>query len=144
MIITHELRYKTMQGISVELDLPDTLNILEGDSGAGKTFCANFLASLNSNVDVIRNGWQIVLVTHRATDILSTLMQLKESLIIVDNADMLLKDRRDIVKYINGDRGNQYLIFARGNLGFNTPRYARGWLLSDKVGRRIYTQYREG
>lgn len=103
--------YKARIGdIEYNLKFRNSVVIIVGDSGTGKTLLYNRLsdeAVFNRNIVCLNfkfNG-----------NVYDVISKLDNKLIIIDNGDLLLKDKeRD---FIYNDRVNQYIIFCRNLKG---------------------------
>jgi ABC-type lipoprotein export system ATPase subunit len=134
---------ETNNGITFNLRFRGRINIILGDSGSGKTFICNYIEELRilekegiSEVSVNN----IITIDIKSEDKINNLKDYKNSLIIIDHADLLLHDSVKIVKFINGDYRNRYLIFARGSLGFKiSPNY---FAQLKKVNKEVTLEYR--
>lgn len=147
MIVLHEVTGESESGIAINIQLPGRINILGGDSATGKTFCAEFIAVLPGDERMLGSQLKTVVfnaVSSRQLDLLTILKTLSNTLIVIDNADILLRGREELVDFINGDKSNQYLIFSRGINNLDVPRYCRGQMKFNKEKRCVYSEYKEG
>lgn len=96
------------------LQLKGNKNVIKGSSGTGKTYLYNKLNNVKQRLDGTSNyDANNLFMLNR--DNLEKLPTLKNRLIIIDNAELLLDDQT--IETINMDDNNRYLIFARVPLG---------------------------
>lgn len=140
MIIIDNLKFYTdivdnSNSKMFNLDFQSDLILIRGNSGTGKSLIARYVASLiqskqmpcdmaviaNFNIDIdITN-------TDELNDyITNKLKKFKNRFIIIDNADILLRDI-DVRDYIANDTQNQYLILGRNHeyLTYSTKQIAK-------------------
>lgn len=96
------------------LQLKGDKNIIKGSSGTGKTYLYSKLNNVKKRLDSTSsyNADNLFMLN---SDNLEKLPALKNKLILIDNAELLLDDKT--VDIINMDDNNRYLIFARVPLG---------------------------
>lgn len=105
------------QGKSVNLELHGNKVVVKGESGIGKTYLYNAIQLLKQNEMVnhvcLSKSFSNVFCYNRSTDsLLSHLRQHSQSLIIVDNGELVITD--EVSEYVDNDYQNHYLIFGRG------------------------------
>ena len=110
-----KIEYTTIHGISVSVPLLDLVTIVGGDSSTGKSFIKDTVQEYYNDAEkaVIE-----VFDYKRPVDI-AVLRALKNRLIIIDNADILLSDNAEVCKHINEDSYNRYLLFMRSENGID-------------------------
>ena len=115
----------------VDFEFTNSITILTGDSGTGKTASYSFIKecmALNPNIlclnylDYQKNIGEII-------------RNVERKLIVIDNADILLDD--DTRKYIALDARNQYLIIGRNPKNLFTTKENLFELVSEKQGEQI-------
>ena len=96
--------------LSINFNFKHRIILVADDSGTGKTLAAGILAQASRTKEI---QTKVVYINKLIgnIDIISFLKSIKESLIIVDNADLVLD--KEARKYINTDYENQYLLFGR-------------------------------
>jgi hypothetical protein len=117
-----KLEYSTIHGISVYVPFYDRVTIIGGDSSTGKSFIKETAQSHYNDI----NKPRIEVFDYNHPIDLAVLKALKNRLIIIDNADLLLDGNRNVVDHINRDNSNQYLLFMRSHNGVeaSTDNYA--------------------
>ena len=96
-----------------KLFFEDKITLVRGDSASGRTFLFKLLQDL-STLDEYKN---IQTFNYQCKDFEQELINCKNSLIVIDNADVILTD--NLKMFINLDKSNQYLIFGRNCSGLN-------------------------
>ena len=98
---------------SYDLKFDDRIMLVSGDSGVGKTVLYEMLEDirLTDEYKAIR------LFNYRSDDFQKAIKQCRDSFIVVDNADNLIND--EIIKFINFELSNQYMLFLRNCDGLN-------------------------
>ena len=119
---------------SYDLIFDDRITLVGGDSGTGKTVLYEMLEDLRLTEDY----QAIRLFNYKTDDFSKSLMQCRNSFIVIDNADILLDD--EIRKYISLDDKNQYLIIGRNPKNLFTTSDNLFELVSEKKGEQ--TEFR--
>ena len=104
-VITDKYQSKYLN-MGLDLDLDANLILISGDSGVGKSFVWQIFENdkaFDDRVETINYKDQ--------KDVSQKIKALKNKLIIIDNADVLLDD--ELRKHIAFDADNQYIIFGR-------------------------------
>jgi hypothetical protein len=128
-MILNELKYTTIHNITVTVPFYASITINGGNSSSGKSFIKDTVQEYYNDVDR-----RIVEVfDYKALIDLAILRSLKNRLIIVDNADILLPGNKAVCEYINEDADNQYLLFMRNenDIDASADNYAE---LQETVG----------
>lgn len=96
-----------------DLRFSDRITLVRGDSATGKTY----LYQLLEDVKQLERYRDIRLFNYKSDDFHGGLQGCRGKFIVIDNADTILEeeDRR----FINFERSNQYLLFARNCDGLN-------------------------
>ena len=117
-----ELNYTTMYGVSVQIPLLDTIIVIGGNSSSGKTFIKDTAPEFYNDEKTAL----IEVFDYKRTVDLSVMKALRNRLIIIDNADILLSENEDVSNFINTDTNNQYLLFMRddNDVDFSVDNYA--------------------
>jgi energy-coupling factor transporter ATP-binding protein EcfA2 len=133
-------------GYKVNLEIPEPLTLITGNSGTGKSLLFKHLDNLSYTDksifcinSYICEKYAESLNKNLQDTLLEMIKRHKNSLIIIDNADTLFND--NIRKYIGFDLNNQYLIFGRNvrGLWINENRIAR--LIRNDETKTIYLDY---
>ncbi len=98
---------------SYDLVFGDRITLVGGDSGSGKTVLYEILEDLRLT-DEYR---AIKLFNYKSDNLFDSIIQCRDSFIVIDNADILMND--EIRKFINFEFSNQYLLFLRNCDGLN-------------------------
>ena len=118
----------------LDFNFTNNITILTGLSATGKTASFSFIRecmAVNSNIVCINyQDYQ--------KDIKKLIVNEKNKLIVIDNADILLND--DTRKYISLDDKNQYLIIGRNPKNLFTTSDNLFELVSEKKGEQ--TEFR--
>lgn len=118
----------------INFTFTNNLTILTGDSGTGKTATFSFIKecmAINPNILCLN-------YLDYQKNIKEIICQASGKLIVIDNADILLKD--DTRKYISLDDKNQYLIIGRNPDNLFITKENLFELVSEKVGEQ--TEFR--
>ncbi|MCR4683829.1 MAG: hypothetical protein K5649_00020 [Lachnospiraceae bacterium] len=102
-------------GNDFDIVLNQSLIMLEGDSGTGKSYLADVMSNYKDkyNIQVYDYRWE-----SRKQDIEQDIKSRKGYLFVIDNADLLLDDRlRDII--VRDLMNNQYLLMGRDPRGLH-------------------------
>lgn len=97
----------TYLDIDVMIQFPDNLTFITGDSADGKSFLYHIFEIAKTSDACI----ETFNYTSKSKDLLSIIKGLNDSLIIIDNADILLSD--ELRRHIAFDFTNQYVIIGR-------------------------------
>ena len=98
---------------SYDLIFDDRITLVGGDSGTGKTVLYEMLEDLRLTEDY----QAIRLFNYKTDDVSKSLMQCRNSFIVIDNADILIDDEDR--RFINFECSNQYMLFSRNCDGLN-------------------------
>lgn len=98
---------------SYDLVFDDRVTLVGGDSSTGKTVLYEMLEDLRLTDDYRA----IKLFNYKSDNILESIMNCRDSFIVIDNADILIDD--DIRRFINFEFSNQYMLFLRNCDGLN-------------------------
>ena len=117
-----ELNYTTMHGVSVQIPLLDTIIVIGGNSSTGKTFIKDTAPEFYNDEKTSR----IEVFDYKRTVDLAVMKALRDKLIIIDNADILLSENEEVSNFINTDTNNQYLLFMRddNDVDYSVDNYA--------------------
>lgn len=119
------LHLKCNEDLEFKLWFKGFKTIIAGDSGTGKSLLCSRIKELqefNLNPEWMRKYDVDNIIIFDKTK-LNTIKNIKEHLIIIDRADLILDT--ESIDWINYDCGyNKYLIFSRKPLGINlSPNY---------------------
>ena len=128
-----------------ELNIDDNLTLINGDSGIGKTLIFNYLDRCSYDNDKIKcfNAKYLEKIkldgksVQRALE--NRLKLIKKSLIVIDNAEIILDDR--LRRYIAFDGDNTYMIFGRNVSGLWITENNIATLVRDTKNKRMYLDY---
>lgn len=113
------LKIKVKTGVEIELQMRGRITIVSGQSATGKTFICDYISTIQRGMND-DNEYDNVFVLNM--DNKDKIFNQHDKLVMIDRADMILTS--DIADFINQDRNNKYLIFARGITGIRiTPNY---------------------
>lgn len=102
--------------LSVSVPLFDRITVIGGDSSTGKSYIKDTArAYYNDEAKA-----PVVVFDYTQTVDLDVLRALKNRLIIIDNADILLDGKEEVSRHINSDNENTYLLFMRSENGIDT------------------------
>lgn len=119
-------------------------NIVGENSGTGKTLLWNSIKNRKELEERKATDISVANITlfNRNSDLdkmINTIQNVKENLIIIDHADLLLREKQNIISQIICDMSNKYLIFSR-NINFKiSPNYYGYFKRDDK---RITLEYK--
>ena len=104
-----QLEYTTFNGVSVCIPFHDQVTVIGGESSTGKSFIKDTAPEhYNDEIKTV-----IEIFDYKRTVDVNILQALKDKLIIIDNADVLLSENKAVCEHINRDKYNQYLLFMR-------------------------------
>lgn len=135
------LKYKTPLGFDIDIELPGRLVLISGDSATGKSFIAYLLSGEASKMYSGGTESNIAVFNSSSIKAIESIRDLRKHLIVIDNADVVLYFNKELISYINTDRKNQYMIFSRAILDFNTPPYCSGEFMLDAYNKKISVKY---
>ena len=98
---------------SYDLVFDDRITLVGGDSGSGKTVIYEILEDLRLTDEYKA----IKLFNYKSDHLFDSIIQCRDSFIVMDNADILMND--ETRKFINFEFSNQYLLFSRNCDGLN-------------------------
>ena len=98
---------------SYDLVFDDRITLVGGDSGSGKTVIYEILEDLRLTDEYKA----IKLFNYKSDHLFDSIIQCRDSFIVIDNADILMND--EIRRFINFEFSNQYLLFLRNCDGLN-------------------------
>ena len=98
---------------SYDLVFDDRITLVGGDSGSGKTVLYEILEDLRLTDEYKA----IKLFNYKSDHLFDSIIQCRDSFIVMDNADILMND--ETRKFINFEFSNQYLLFSRNCDGLN-------------------------
>lgn len=104
--VLSEFKYSYLN-VDVDLRFSDNLIFITGESATGKSFLYTIFNTAQASIDEI----ETFNFTSLKKDILSSIKNLNNKLIVIDNADILLDD--EAREYIAFDCSNQYIIIGR-------------------------------
>ena len=109
LIMNRYYRKLKYANLEIELEFKYELTIICGDSAVGRTFIYNLLSEEPSKDKIIFINYLT------PSDILEYIVlsgKIKNRLIVIDNADILLSEER-VVNGIRNDNSNQYIVMVR-------------------------------
>lgn len=138
------LDYTSKNGLRFYLQLRGNITLIVGNSGTGKSYFTNLMIDEKTNEKYNKNKVfhfdNIYIVGEELT--IQELERLENNLIIIDRGDFK-RIEEDILKYMDQDIQNMYLIFSRNNHGLNiTPNYY-GEFVRNGNEITIYYKYNE-
>ena len=101
-----KLKYANLE---IDLEFKSELTIICGDSAVGRTFIYNLLSEEPSKDKIIFINYLT------PSDILEYIVlsgKIKNRLIVIDNADILLSEKR-VIEGIRNDESNQYIVMIK-------------------------------
>ncbi len=98
---------------SYDLVFDDRITLVGGDSATGKTVLYEMLEDLR----LTDKYKAIKLFNYKSDNLVESIKQLRDSFIVIDNADILIND--EVRKFINFEFSNQYMLFLRKCDGLN-------------------------
>lgn len=119
-----------------DISLQENIVILSGDSATGKSYLYQNLleqAVLESGQDTVFTRIRGINAYTLNNISVQLLKSFTDAIVVVDNADLLMS-KPDILKYIDTDYNNQYILMARGDLNLHTSLFGRGELVRDTDG----------
>ena len=122
---------------NIELNAP--IVALGGNSGTGKTF---LLKALKTNQKIGELGFQFEWIDSSLSEstIRTILQETQDSLIVIDNADILLRKHGVTAKNLRADSNtNQYLLFSREGTRYGASKKSVGKLV--KTGDLVQVEY---
>lgn len=127
-----------------DIELRGNITIIKGDSSTCKTFFVTSLKEYCSNNYMIlfqKFGIQDVkfLDYSNSNNNVYLLKNLKNSLIIIDNADLVLNQDKKLLEYISYDLDNQYIVMSRG--GISLPVSPNHICELKQSNNRVYTEF---
>lgn len=147
MLIFSDLCIQT-SSYSFDLKFNKRKTLLAGESSTGKTFLCRMILDYKKMSGSTKNYKDIYVFKYDAYDIAPIIKTLTKKFIIIDNADIFFEEYPDLVRLINEDRINQYLIIGRAvsdieitpnsyailnfcdknrTFSFEYPFYEKGW-----------------
>lgn len=96
-----------------DLVFDDRITLVGGDSGTGKTVLYEMLEDIRFTDDYKA----IKLFNYKSDNFLKSIIQCRDSFIVIDNADILINN--EVRKFINFEFSNQYMLFLRNCDGLN-------------------------
>lgn len=121
----------------VDFTFHNNITILMGESGTGKTASFSFIRECMAiNPKILCLNY-----LDYQKDIKALISREEDKLIVIDNADILLKD--DTRKYISLDDKNQYLIIGRNPKNLFATKENLYELVSEQVGEQTKFTIRE-
>lgn len=109
LIMNRYYRKLKYANLEIDLEFKSELTIICGDSAVGRTFIYNLLSEEPSKDKIIFINYLT------PSDILEYIVlsgKIKNRLIVIDNADILLSEER-VVNGIRNDNSNQYIVMMR-------------------------------
>ena len=102
------------------LDLKENITIIGGNSGTGKTLLVRAVKN-DMLIKGIKSEYEIIdkLNTPTEEEFKQKINNLKDKVIVIDNADRYLN--KEIIKWINLDSRNRYILMGRAVSGVETP-----------------------
>lgn len=118
MILIDRYNINNWNDIEIDLIFKTGLTVIRGDSSVGKSVIYNMFSAdagagnvFNFNVVHIDVG-----MVENNIDIESIIKKAKNSLIIIDNGDIVISD--NMRGYISTDENNQYIIMSHSVMGY--------------------------
>ena len=103
------IKFTDKNGLSYNIQLRSPITVIDGASASGKSLMINRILELQEYEDNdplrLYNTNNIYIFNNKKTDFKQ--LKLKDKLIIIDRADLVLKDID--IKHINANKDNRYL-----------------------------------
>lgn len=135
------IKFTDKNGLSYDLQLKSPITVIDGASASGKSLMINRILELQEYEDNdplrLYNTSNIYIFNNKREDFKH--LKLKGKLIIIDRADLVLKDLD--IKYINADSDNRYLIFCRKPIGLSISPNHYGELVCQDKKSQIRISY---
>ena len=109
------LKFTDKNGNRFNLEFKGEKTIVSGDSATGKTLICTLLNNISKDKNKSLKPYHADNVFVLSDDNIEKLPNQKNKLVIIDRAELILNDA--IVRYINSDRENRYLLFLRKAIG---------------------------
>lgn len=112
-IILRELKFESRK-FKWELEFRDSITIVMGDSGTGKTYLFNMLEKLSRTGEMsglVCYTFNSSKINERSKEVEREIKNLKGKLIVIDHSDLLLN--KNTRRFIGADIHNQYLLLGR-------------------------------
>lgn len=107
----------SLAGVDFDFNIKTGIVLIGGESGTGKTM---FYTALSMQALVNRDTQFAFFNYLNSNDIDDSIKKLKNKIIVIDNADVLVK--KDLANYIKHDSNNQYILFGRMNIKYGLTR----------------------
>ena len=118
-----------------QLEFSSNITVLLGNSGLGKTYLGNALATYSTYLnntndfsgctfidDSIKNKFYIQYFNYKTKNLFNQLQEQEFTLVVIDNCDVILDE--ETIHWINVDTKNQYLLFARNTNGLSVKLHS--------------------
>jgi hypothetical protein len=138
-----DIKFHQGIGPSIDLHLRGRVNVVCGAIGSGKSYVYKLLEELSApmlegNDDLLKaNGMPKMLFLNALSSEgqINELYSTKERLVVIDNADYLLKKNSTLSDFINEDYYNTYIVYMRQNeyLQVTPNYYAQMKYVNDKI-----------
>lgn len=114
-MIYKEINFK-MAPLLYNLEFEDSITLVGGDSGTGKTFLYSMLEDLRLTEEFSA----IHLYNYKTADRIKEIFELRNCFIVIDNAAIILNN--ELKRFINFEPSNQYMLFGRNCTGLNVSK----------------------
>lgn len=130
----NRLTLDDIYGNKFDFKLKGAKTIVSGKSASGKSFIYNLIKKMKDgdSRDSKYDTSNIILINKNNVN---DMRQYKDRLIIIDRAEIILN--KNIVKFINEDLNNRYLIFCRKHIGLLLSPNYYGQMVNDNGTFRI-------
>ena len=102
-------------GYNVDIEFHDKRVVLSGDSGSGKTFLYDLLLK-SQNPDLCMINYQTVKNPAAETMLIDYIQKSKDKIIVIDQADDVLRKCKQLTDVIELDLDNYYLFIGRSSI----------------------------
>jgi hypothetical protein len=117
---TGKFMFDDKHGVIFDFTIRKPRTIVNDKSGVGKTYLCQLINSANLVLYSLNINDYPAIAINYDIDVqrIESFMNLKEKLIIVDNADLLLRQYPFLLKEIVSNTQNDFLIYSRGYFDF--------------------------
>ena len=120
-----------VNGIEFNLQFKDSLILVDGKSGLGKTMLFKQVKN-----DALVNNKGIICLDYgdlQSNNVANIIGNVSDKTIFIDNAEVVLDDKQRL--FISFDTHNQYIVFTHSSRGFKPRKYSFATLcIKDNLG----------
>lgn len=100
-------------GYKIDLKLRDRVTVINGESGSGKSFLYQLISRVPNLDNVLCINYESIRVKANYYGILNTLREIKNSIVIIDQADDIQREHMEIMEAVDNDNNNTFIIMGR-------------------------------